>query len=42
VRALGPFLVDAYEGAVARAKLTGGREPLDAFVRTTFGVLLPD
>jgi TetR/AcrR family transcriptional regulator, transcriptional repressor for nem operon len=42
VRALGPYLVDAYEGAVARAKLTGGREPLDAFVRTTFGVLLPD
>jgi TetR/AcrR family transcriptional regulator, transcriptional repressor for nem operon len=39
--ALGAYLVDAYEGAVARAKVTGGREPLDAFVRTTFDVLLP-
>jgi TetR/AcrR family transcriptional repressor of nem operon len=39
--ALGPYLVNAYEGAVARAKVTGEREPLDAFVRTTFDVLLP-
>jgi TetR/AcrR family transcriptional repressor of nem operon len=40
-RALGPYLVNAYEGAVARAKVTGERAPLDAFVRTTFDVLLP-
>jgi TetR/AcrR family transcriptional repressor of nem operon len=39
--ALGPYLVNAYEGAVARAKVTGEREPLDAFVRTTFDVLFP-
>ena len=39
--ALGPYLVNAYEGAVARAKVTGEREPLDAFVRTSFDVLLP-
>jgi TetR/AcrR family transcriptional regulator, transcriptional repressor for nem operon len=38
--ALGSYLVDAYEGAVARAKVSGDRAPLDAFVTTTFDVLL--
>jgi TetR/AcrR family transcriptional repressor of nem operon len=38
--ALGSYLVDAYEGAVARARVTGERAPLDAFVITTFDVLL--
>jgi TetR/AcrR family transcriptional repressor of nem operon len=38
--ALGHYLVDAYEGAVARAKVTGSREPLDAFVAVTFDQLL--
>ncbi len=37
---LGDFLVDAYEGAVARAKLRRDRAPLDAFMATTFGRLL--
>ena len=38
--ALGPYLVDGYEGAVARAKVSGERAPLDAFVTTTFDGLL--
>jgi TetR/AcrR family transcriptional repressor of nem operon len=38
--ALGAYLVDAYEGAVARAKVTRDRAPLDAFLTTTFDVLL--
>jgi TetR/AcrR family transcriptional repressor of nem operon len=37
---LGSFLVDAYEGAVARAKLRRDPGPLDAFMRVTFDVLL--
>jgi TetR/AcrR family transcriptional repressor of nem operon len=39
-KALGRYLVDAYEGSVARAKVSGDREPLDAFIATTFGTLL--
>lgn len=40
--ALGSYLVDAYEGAVARAKVRGDRAPLDAFIATTFdGLLAP-
>ena len=34
--ALGAYLVDAYEGAVARAKLRRDRAPLDAFMQFTF------
>ena len=34
--ALGAFLVDAYEGVVARAKLQRDRAPLDAFMQFTF------
>jgi len=37
---LGPYIVDAYQGAVARAKVSGDRAPLDAFLATTFDVLL--
>jgi TetR/AcrR family transcriptional repressor of nem operon len=37
---LGRYLVDAYEGSVARAKVSGDRAPLDAFVAITFGTLL--
>jgi TetR/AcrR family transcriptional repressor of nem operon len=40
-RTFGAYLVDAYEGAVARAKVSHRREPLDAFLATTFDVLLP-
>lgn len=40
-RVLGHYLVDAYEGAVARAKVSGSRAPLDAFIKMTFDVLLP-
>jgi len=39
-RALGRYLVDAYEGSVARAKVSGDRAPLDEFIATTFGTLL--
>jgi TetR/AcrR family transcriptional repressor of nem operon len=39
-RALGRYLVDAFEGSVARAKVSGDRAPLDAFIATTFGALL--
>jgi TetR/AcrR family transcriptional repressor of nem operon len=34
--ALGAYIVDAYEGAVARAKLQRDRGPLDAFMQFTF------
>jgi TetR/AcrR family transcriptional regulator, transcriptional repressor for nem operon len=37
---LGGYIVNAYEGAVARAKVSGDRAPLDAFVTTTFDTLL--
>lgn len=37
---LGPYVVDAFEGSVARAKVSGTREPLDAFLDFTFDVLL--
>jgi TetR/AcrR family transcriptional repressor of nem operon len=37
---LGPYIVDSYEGAVARAKVSGDRAPLDRFVATTFEQLL--
>jgi TetR/AcrR family transcriptional regulator, transcriptional repressor for nem operon len=37
---LGPYLVDAFEGSVARAKVSGTRTPLDSFLNFTFGVLL--
>jgi TetR/AcrR family transcriptional repressor of nem operon len=37
---LGTYIVDAYEGAVARAKVGGDRAPLDAFLATTFDALL--
>ena len=36
----GAFLIDAYEGAVARAKLRRDRAPLDAFMTMTFDRLL--
>lgn len=39
-QSLGSFLVDSYEGAVARAKLRRDRAPLDAFLTVTFDVLL--
>lgn len=39
-RALGAYLVNAYQGAVLRAKVTGDRAPLDGFAQTTFEVLL--
>jgi TetR/AcrR family transcriptional repressor of nem operon len=39
-RSIGSFLVDAYEGAVARAKLRRDRAPLDAFLTATFDFLL--
>jgi TetR/AcrR family transcriptional repressor of nem operon len=39
--ALGHYLVDAYEGAVARAKVNRDRAPLDAFITMTFDVMLP-
>jgi TetR/AcrR family transcriptional regulator, transcriptional repressor for nem operon len=38
--ALGPYLVDAFEGSVARAKVSGTRAPLDSFLNFTFDVLL--
>lgn len=38
---LGCYLVDAYEGAVARAKVSNDRAVLDAFMTTTFDVILP-
>lgn len=38
--ALGAYIVNAYQGAVARAKVTGDRAPLDTFVTTTFDLLL--
>jgi TetR/AcrR family transcriptional repressor of nem operon len=37
---LGPYLVDAFEGSVARAKVGGTRAPLDSFLDFTFDVLL--
>jgi TetR/AcrR family transcriptional repressor of nem operon len=37
---LGPYIVDAYEGAVARAKVSGDRAPLDRFLAATFEQLL--
>lgn len=37
---LGPYLVDAFEGSVARAKVDGAREPLDSWMDFTFGKLL--
>jgi TetR/AcrR family transcriptional repressor of nem operon len=37
---LGAYLVNAYEGAVARAKVSDDRAPLDAFVTITFETLL--
>jgi TetR/AcrR family transcriptional regulator, transcriptional repressor for nem operon len=37
---LGPYLVDAFEGSVARAKVSGSRAPLDSFLDFTFDVLL--
>jgi TetR/AcrR family transcriptional regulator, transcriptional repressor for nem operon len=37
---LGPYLVDAFEGSVARSKVSGTRAPLDAFLDFTFDVLL--
>ena len=37
---LGPYLVDAYEGAVAHAKVSGDRAPLDRFLTSTFDQLL--
>jgi TetR/AcrR family transcriptional repressor of nem operon len=40
VEALGRYLVDGYEGAATRAKLIGGRAPMDEFIRTTFDFLL--
>jgi TetR/AcrR family transcriptional repressor of nem operon len=40
VDALGRYIVDGYEGAAARAKLTGDRAPMDQFIETTFGFLL--
>jgi TetR/AcrR family transcriptional regulator, transcriptional repressor for nem operon len=39
--ALGDSLVDAYEGAVARAKVSQSRAPLDSFMRVMFDELLP-
>jgi TetR/AcrR family transcriptional repressor of nem operon len=39
-RTLGAFLVDSYQGAVARAKLRGDRAPLDTYISTTFDQLL--
>lgn len=39
--ALGQYLVSAYEGAVAAAKLTRSRDPLDAYLSLTFETLLP-
>jgi TetR/AcrR family transcriptional repressor of nem operon len=40
VETLGQYLVDGYEGAATRAKLTGDRTPMDQFIRTTFDLLL--
>jgi TetR/AcrR family transcriptional regulator, transcriptional repressor for nem operon len=40
VDTLARYLVDGYEGAAARAKLTGDRAPMDEFIRTTFDFLL--
>jgi TetR/AcrR family transcriptional repressor of nem operon len=37
---LGAYIVDAYEGSVARAKVSGDRAPLDAFLAITFDQLL--
>jgi TetR/AcrR family transcriptional repressor of nem operon len=38
--AFGRYLVDGFEGALARAKVTGSRAPLDSFITTTFDVVL--
>ena len=38
--ALGSFIVDAFEGTVARVKVSGDGAPLESFLATTFGVLL--
>ncbi|HEY0252245.1 MAG TPA: TetR family transcriptional regulator C-terminal domain-containing protein [Kofleriaceae bacterium] len=38
---LGAYLVDSYEGAVLHAKVSHSRAPLDAFMSTTFGLVLP-
>lgn len=40
-RALGQYLVDAYEGAILHAKVSRRRAPLDNFLTTTFDMLLP-
>jgi TetR/AcrR family transcriptional regulator, transcriptional repressor for nem operon len=40
VDVLGPYVVDAFEGSVARAKVSGTRAPLDTFLDFTFTVLL--
>jgi TetR/AcrR family transcriptional repressor of nem operon len=37
---LGPYLVDAFEGAVAHAKVGGDRAPLDSFLSVSFDRLL--
>jgi TetR/AcrR family transcriptional regulator, transcriptional repressor for nem operon len=37
---LGRFIVDAWQGAVVRAKVARDRGPLDDFVTVTFGTLL--
>jgi TetR/AcrR family transcriptional regulator, transcriptional repressor for nem operon len=37
---LGPYLVDAFEGSVARAKVSATRAPLDSFLNFSFDVLL--
>jgi TetR/AcrR family transcriptional regulator, transcriptional repressor for nem operon len=40
-RPLADFLIDAFEGATARAKVTSSRTPLDQFLSLTFTTLLP-
>lgn len=37
---LSTYLVDSFEGAIARAKVTDSRAPIDGFLETTFDVLL--
>jgi TetR/AcrR family transcriptional repressor of nem operon len=37
---LGAYVVDSYDGAVARAKVSGDRAPLNAFLAVTFDTLL--
>jgi TetR/AcrR family transcriptional repressor of nem operon len=39
--ALADFLIDAFEGATARAKVTGSRTPFDQFLSLTFSTILP-